>query len=338
MPLAFPPAPAAYFLRAKDARNEVRNEASQIENEFNIFPLGHVRGAVPVEPLSASPQMPKMPPVPPHRLAPLGHLLQNPASVPMMPPQRNPMAPPQAIPQMPMVPPAQAIPQMPMVPPPQAVPQLPPPMIPQSAPPEKAAEQFRRMNSSLPDGVRYEPLDDETMRILKGAAKASDVKPAPQKQSANPPVAAPEPRPAAFSAPAPQPLAPESALPAESAEILKRIAQDERNASVFYAHFANANESFAVLAKDSKARFALYVKLLAENFHEDFAPQETEINTSIEISGAVVLAIAEENKGLIALGNLLDTAADTPAEKLLGRALNRKIIGHNLLLALKALK
>ena len=33
--------------------------------------------------------------------------------------------------------------------------------------PQSAVEQFRRINKSLPDGVMYEPLDDETMQLLK---------------------------------------------------------------------------------------------------------------------------------------------------------------------------
>jgi hypothetical protein len=39
--------------------------------------------------------------------------------------------------------------------------------IPSQLSPENAAEKFRDFNKSLPDGVRYEPLDEETMRILK---------------------------------------------------------------------------------------------------------------------------------------------------------------------------
>jgi hypothetical protein len=147
------------------------------------------------------------------------------------------------------------------------------------------------------------------------------------------------------SSPAPAPMLPpmpaqSQALPRKAVKILKRLAQDERNAFIFYTHFSkNAQnekkELFANLAKDSNARLELYVELISQNANEHFAPQETEINTAIETSDAIVLALSEENKGLVALGNLIELTADTPAEKSLGRALNRKIIGHQLLLALR---
>jgi len=45
----------------------------------------------------------------------------------------------------------------------------------QPLPPQQAADQFRRVNKSLPDGVRYEPLDDETMRLLRDNGHLPDV-------------------------------------------------------------------------------------------------------------------------------------------------------------------
>ena len=42
--------------------------------------------------------------------------------------------------------------------------QMPPP-APRS--PENAAAQFRQINKNLPDGVHYEPLDEETLRLLR---------------------------------------------------------------------------------------------------------------------------------------------------------------------------
>jgi len=46
-----------------------------------------------------------------------------------------------------------------------------PPMIPNqqnsSQNPQTAAERFQQKNKGLPDGVRYEPLDEETMKILR---------------------------------------------------------------------------------------------------------------------------------------------------------------------------
>jgi len=42
-----------------------------------------------------------------------------------------------------------------------------PPGTGQQSSPEQAAQKFRRVNQSLPDGVRYEPLDEDTMRLLR---------------------------------------------------------------------------------------------------------------------------------------------------------------------------
>ncbi|MCL2576801.1 MAG: ferritin-like domain-containing protein [Defluviitaleaceae bacterium] len=343
MPLVFPPAPTAYFKRTNEVQNESQKAEHRNDCGLRLYPLNPERSqknrrTMPVEPLTRT-KMPHM--MPPHKVAPLQHLLKQPQSrPPMVPPQFNPPR------------------QMPQFTPPPMVPQMPqftkPPMIPQT-PPEKAAEQFRRMNRTLPDGVRYEPLDDEIMQILRQNNIVKNLQPAAQMPETPPTPPAPptSPTPPApstsqpfsartpmipFQPPAP---APSQTLPPETAETLKRLAQDERNAFILYTHFAEneqeekIKEPFAILAKDSKSRLELYTTLLEQDFKENFIPQEAEINTEIEISDAITLALSAENKGLIALGNLLDLTADTSAEKSLGRVLNRKIIGHQLLLSLK---
>jgi hypothetical protein len=259
-------------------------------------------GAVPVEPLTAQNsrqihmRMPPIPPavpiqnVPPHKIPPMQNLLNT----------------------------AQKMPQNPG---------FPAPMNP--APPEKAAEQFHNMNKNLPDGVRYEPLDEDTMRILR--QKIGKTQNPPQARN-EPPSPAP---PAMPAPPVHTPMIPPPQIfPAEAAEILKKLAQDERNANIFYSRFAK-KESFAVLAKDSKARYEQITALLMQHFEIYFTPLETEINTEMKLSEAVALAISEENKGLLVLGNLLELLADTAAEKPLLRILNKKIIGHQLLLSMK---
>jgi hypothetical protein len=138
MPLFFPPAPTAYFQRKPEQK----------------------KGSVPVEPIynmiqpAPIQQQVQQNQVPPHRLPPLARMLKNPQSLPpgmgaQMPPRQS-AAPP------PMIPPM--------------IPQHTSPMIPQQTatlPPEKAAEKFQHMNKNLPDGVHYEPLDDETMQLLR---------------------------------------------------------------------------------------------------------------------------------------------------------------------------
>ncbi|MCL2387666.1 MAG: hypothetical protein FWC89_09000 [Defluviitaleaceae bacterium] len=362
--------------------------------------------------------------MPPHKMAPLQHLLQ--------PPQKPPhMGMPAQSRQMPPMPSMSPMPAMPMQMPSMA--QAPKtPMIPQASPmqmmqpsqaeqtPEKAAEQFRRVNKSLPDGVRYEPLDDEIMQILREKnpkllesvqpqppqSFAANASPSPMPQipppvqqmqsssqvgdspqislaesvkeynptAATVPVAAvkpPETRtpmiPPQPPAPPPSPMIPipqsvqtpapafttpleptpivseatkppAQTLPKEVAKIFKLLAQDERNSNVFYSYFAENSPTetiqmtFATLSKDSQSRLEQYTTLLKRHFNQQFSPSETEIITEMEISEALHLALSEENKGLLALGNLLELTADTEAEKPLNRILNKKIIGHQMLL------
>lgn len=135
MPLNIPPPPTAFFNRGRGAHEGRENKKNVGEGDFGLryYPLGigqGQRGVVPVEPLTAGRgQRPPMIPPSPS--------VQKP---PMIPVQKPPMIPPQN--------PAQQT---------------------QAASPAAAAEQFTRVNSNLPDGVRYEPLDEETMKILRTA-------------------------------------------------------------------------------------------------------------------------------------------------------------------------
>jgi hypothetical protein len=199
MPFNFPPAPTAYFSRMKESQSEPKK-----------------RGAVPVEPLTLgynpTRTQPMIPQKPPHRQPPMAHMLQQ-MNIPM-----PPIIPPQKIPQTP-----------PMIPQPQASEQN----------PASAAEQFQRVNKNLPDGVRYEPLDDETLKILR------------------------EKKPSAPS------IEPEK-TPDETIEILKNLAQYEHNNFIFYKN--SENETFAPLEKISQEIFEIYASLLPP----DFAPQQPE--------------------------------------------------------------
>ena len=381
MPLVFPPAPATFFNRMREPQQMTKN-LNEENPGLRHYPLNQGRsdkmqgrGAVPVEPLTRSSPM-KMP----HKIAPMQHMFQTPNTPQKTPPMGKP-APTRPMPtQMPA--PARPMPtQMPaptrpmpmQMPSMQQVPKMPQP---QEMTPQKAAEQFRRMNKGLPDGVRYEPLDDETMRILQQksfgsmmqiqASQGSQVPQASQLQSSGthtpmissqppasstntpmiplplsaPPVHAPIIPPPSSAPPVHTPIIPPvteavplKILPSESAEILKSLAQDERNAHVFYNHFAK-NKSFAILAKDSKARLDQYTSLITKHFNQSFAPKETEINTEMETSEAIALALSEENKGLSTLGNLLELTADTAAEKQLLRILIKKIISYTEVLSL----
>ncbi|MCL2187987.1 MAG: hypothetical protein FWB87_04405 [Defluviitaleaceae bacterium] len=61
----------------------------------------------------------------------------------------------------------QSVPQQHMLPNAMPRPPVTQPAMPTPTAPETAVAQFQRVNKSLPDGVRYEPLDEETLRLLR---------------------------------------------------------------------------------------------------------------------------------------------------------------------------
>ena len=255
-----------------------------------------------VEPLSApftaTPQMPA--------------LVQNPLAQ-HLPQHRQQQRFPQRLPQ-------------PQQPPPQMASPVPPSQQPTPPPsPENAADHFRRLNKSLPDGVMYEPVDKDILRLLKENSQTPPDSP-PQTISEQPPVPPTQPSPVA--------------LASEIADILESLAQDERNAQIFYSHIAEAapeerqKKSLTVLAKGCEARLLNYKVMLNTSFEREFSPKETEINIKLEFTAAIQLAITEENKALTTLSDLLDQVAETALEKQVLRLLNKKILTQQMLLAL----
>ncbi|MCL2197851.1 MAG: hypothetical protein FWB80_02905 [Defluviitaleaceae bacterium] len=219
MPLVFPPAPNAFFNRAKEQQTVVEHKE---EAGFRYYPLacdaGPGRGGVTVEPLQ--------PPVPPHRIAPLQHLIKPRAQTMSPMAQMQPMIPPPPMTSHPMM---QQM-KTPMIPPmPQ---QMFPQMPPQATSPQKAAEQFHQMNKNLPDGVKYEPLDDEIMKILREKSPHFKDLAAPPSQS---------------------PAQPALPLPPEAVEILKGMAQCEKSMYAFFKNFPD-NAELAALAEASEKR------------------------------------------------------------------------------------
>ena len=381
MPLVFPPKPDGVF------KTGVRNVSPKREGTVAVEPLTPTRAQIPNSPRAqmqnptqnsprAQMQNPpqNLPPraqmqmqartpmrsqLPPHKIAPLQHLLQ-PKQVTQMPAQNFSQM--QNSSHMQKQTPQQNFSQ-----------------TQNSSPPQNAAEKFQQVNKNLPDGVRYEPLDEETMKILrqKNSSQAQNISPQnipaqvqnissqnipaqaqnissqnilAQTQNSqakffdSPPMIPSQ----AQNIPAqPQNFSPmipsqsfeqspqKKSLPAEAELILEGLAQNERNAFVFYTHFAAQKESFAILAKDSKNRLEQYSALLSECFEKKFAPQETTINTELNLHDAISLAIFEESKGLVTLGNLSELATDADVEKIILRVINKKIIGQQILLSLR---
>lgn len=247
---------------------------------------------------------------------------------PTTPPRPRP-TPPQHLP---MIPQQQMQHQPPMIPAPQMQQHNPQPQHPSAqVPPEKAAAEFRRVNKNLPDGVRYEPLDDETMRLLRDNGHIPKTPALPSPPSPQLPPVQPEP---------PKNQTPEK-IPANIRETLENLSQDERNAHIFYSHFAEIAEAeptkkaLANLAKDSEVRQNQYQSLIETHFNNTYTPKETKINTSIPIHDAIALALIEENKSLTTLGNILDQATFADFEKIIQRIINKKIISHQILMTIQ---
>jgi len=361
MPLNFPPAPTAIFHRRN--KREIENIAPNTAPPESPAET-HTRNVIPGELLTFV--KPKPLPIPMQQTQQTQQAQQENMPVPFPPPslpfpqQAVPFPPPslpfpQQVQQSQQVQQAQQVqqiqqtaqpsqmlpplPSMPLVSPIPLAPSMPLPA--NSDNPEQAAAQFTRVNSGLPDGVRFEPLDTETMRILQQHAARNDVSEG-SPSAASPvistiPVAPPSmPAPPTMShmpsKPQPQQV---QILSDEATEILRSLAQNERNASIFYTHFAentskDVSEVFSALVRDSKARLVQFAAFLPA-----FIPQETEINIELQLAEAINLALSEEGKGLITLGNLLELVVDTPAEQPISRMVNKKIIGQQLLLSLK---
>jgi len=207
-----------------------------------------------------------------------------------------------------------------------------PPATPQKEPipssPQTAVEHFRRVNKGLPDGVMYEPLDKETLELLKSQAQPKEVAPpkelpVPAPLNSLPPVPPP--------ADTPPPAA--TIAPADIADVLEMLAQDERNAFIFYSHFAKIGhkKNLSTLAQDSEMRMNNYIQILKSGFNRDFTPKETDINVNLSLVHAINLAITEEHKGLTKLSGLLDKTTDTSLEKRIQGALQKKIISQQVL-------
>jgi len=204
------------------------------------------------------------------------------------------------------------------------------PQISEDVPVEQAVAQFRRANKGLPDGVRYEPLDDTTMRILRENGHLP-AEPAPQA-----PVAAVSVPPAQhIPSPTPiqEPMPNETRPPTE--KTIEGLIQDERNAQVFYSHIAKGvsvqtiGATLVEIAADSASHCQQFTKILERQFKSSFTPVEAEINTGLELHEALTLALTEENRSLRVLAELLENVRDAESEKIIQRVINKKIVNYN---------
>ena len=220
---------------------------------------------------------------------------------------------------------------------------------------QSAATQFRRINQGLPDGVHYEPLDEETLRILRemkpsgsepgAGTDAVPVMPIPPTQTSE--SASPEPlmsvTPELVTTELPLSSTPSSPIRPNPAAIatLESLLQDERNAQIFYGHIADSasqdhvRNALLELARDCGARMAQYAALLARFGQTQFVPKETEINTRLDFAAGIDLALSEENRAIGVLVDLLEGINDPASEKTLQHIINKKIVNYQLKLRLR---
>jgi len=232
--------------------------------------------------------------------------------------------------------------------------------IDQSQPsPEQAAQQFRRVNRGLPDGVRYEPLDEDTMRLLRehghlpkepepSATTTHHQAPvlpsqggptSSQNQLQLPPTGVQS----GFHPQIPSSTASQLPTPDQQSIIdaIEGLIQDERNANIFYSHLAISTNSetiaFALnnIAKDSNRHIQKLTEAIIAQFGRGFTPMEAEINTGLEMQSALALALGEANKTLRNLAELLDRVNNSELEKILQRMINKKIVNYNQLQSFK---
>ena len=325
--------------------------------------------------------MPQNMPAMPHNLMaqPMLHGPHNAIPQPMPPrphnamPQPMPPRPHNAMPQSMPHGPHNIMPQNPM---PQHTPTMQPigqpdPASSMPAPPspQNAAERFQTINRGLPDGVRFEPLDDETKAALKKlglsgpAPKPADSPPAqPQPKTQPQPLPAqPQPKTQPQSPPArPQPnIQPQSppdqqqsktqpqppsesfaALPEhppESIALLERLIQNERNAAVYYQYLseiAPVNEfkdALQEITRDCENRRGQFSEILKNLNGQEFEPKNTPINTAVEFNQGVDIAFMEERKVLEAMAELIDKFGSSEEKNayIMQNMLNKRMIRLN---------
>jgi hypothetical protein len=195
--------------------------------------------------------------------------------------------------------------------------------VPQAAavPPITPAERFQQVNKGLPDGVVYEPLDEQTKSLLRSMNKTQAAESVPQP-------------PQQFQQPLQQPLQqpPKQADIPQNADLLERLIQDERNASVFYRFLSGVapageyQETLSHIAGECAARYGRYRQLLQDTDGHDFAPEETVINPSAGYAAGVRFAVAEEHKMLRAMADLLDSGFEGEHARVVQGLFNKKLV------------
>lgn len=230
-----------------------------------------------------------------------------------------------------------------------AVPVLPNP----PAPPQTMAEHFSQINRGLPDGVQFEPLDDETKAILR-QMKIAPPEP-PNSSSAAPaaPVSPPSPGPipAASIPVAPtsmsadplqgntlprlgtkaEDLPPAPTASIESAALLERLIQDDRNAALYYRQLSEIapgselEENLLATASDCENRCKQFQALLLSLHKRSHEPNESAIGAASDFHQGIRAAVVEERKILNTMAELIELLEE-PGKHLIQSLLNKRLI------------
>ena len=199
----------------------------------------------------------------------------------------------------------------------QAVTQPPPPAPaptpPVQAPPqtpEVAANHIQQVNRGLPDGVRYEPIDEETKAALQ---KIQAIQNQNTEETSSEQVEI---------IPTPDPS------PQENTSLLKRLIQDEQNAYQFYQYLSeiapleDLQKKLQEISRVCHNRRNTYTQML----QDDFNAEEIQINNTIQFAQGIAIALREETKILDNMAKLIEQSGN---DSNLQNLLNKRLILQN---------
>ena len=189
-------------------------------------------------------------------------------------------------------------------------------------------------NRGLPDGVRYEPIDEATMDILKNMGKS-----APTNKTPSPSVPRTIDAPNLINSSPTRPAASEAkestALPpSKSIELLEQLIQDESNASIYYQYLAGIapneiKEDLQNISKECNKWSSHHQQVLQKLHGRFYDPKDARINTEIGFSPGIEVAIIEERKILETMTELMDLLENNADSHSLQKLINRRMIRLN---------
>ena len=121
----------------------------------------------------------------------------------------------------------------------------------------------------------------------------------------------------------------------ESAVLLERLIQDDRNASVYYQHLSEIapagdfQDTLHSIARECEGRQNQYQQIM-QNLHDrTFEPNQNTVNTSVDFDQGVEMAVIEERKILESMAELIEQLNDKASADVLQNLLNKRMIRLN---------